>query len=151
MFYTEKTKVAGSLFQKYALLSKLSDELILKKIQFVNPIIDDLNTTHKFVKISTILFIGGLAVSASKLDDFLDNAIDNVIASDRVYYYYDMYATLLEELEKIGIIVAQITFDYKGHKRVAIWQYDSNKLSQFKIWLYSNIAPLELEEVDFAL
>lgn len=75
--YTEKVKVPGSLFQEYALLSKLSGKYIIKHLRFIDPVVDDDGNIFPFVRKDHIIFIDGLAVSVKSLADFLANVIDD--------------------------------------------------------------------------
>jgi hypothetical protein len=69
--YVDKVKVPGSKFEEYAVLSRLSGSWLLKKMRFLDPVVDDDGNVFPFIRKDVILFIEGSAVSASSLYKFL--------------------------------------------------------------------------------
>lgn len=107
--YTEKVKIPGSLFQEYAMLSKLSDNYLIKHIRFIDPVVDDDGNIFPFVRRDHIIFISGLAVSVISLAEFFEEVMAESYTDYAASVYIkqqgrDPLEILIRALERIEIV-----------------------------------------------
>ncbi|NJO64947.1 MAG: hypothetical protein HC836_44595 [Richelia sp. RM2_1_2] len=106
--YSRKTKVPGSKFEEYALLSKLSNKWLVKSIRFIDPIIDDDGRIYPFVRREHILFLNGLAIGIESMIDFLDKVIADSYTdyptTIRIDRGENQLLSLLDSLSNINVI-----------------------------------------------
>ena len=107
--YTEKVKVPGSRFEHYAIMSKLSDQWVIKHLRFIDPVVDDDGNIFPFVRKDHIIFIAGLAVSVRSLAIFLDEIMREAYTDYPASIYIkrpgdDPLETLIRMLERIEIV-----------------------------------------------
>jgi hypothetical protein len=149
--YVDKVKVPGSKFEEYAVLSRLSGSWILKKMRFLDPVVDDDGNIFPFIRKDIILFIEGVAVSAQSLSKFLVK-IEAEEYSDypfvlRITKWDKPLTQLIDSLSKVRILEIR-----KYSHSVEVFPFHSeDRFSSFCSFLrtYDSESPYEDEIVDF--